>query len=92
MRHFRKNGKPEMSHVVSLERLRIWKLMEFVGILPNKKRRVLISELERKSQVTRLESDERKILTADKMHPQDKRARRRFLKQELKAWEKRTAI
>ncbi|MEK7138889.1 MAG: hypothetical protein AAB799_01780 [Patescibacteria group bacterium] len=69
----------------------IWKLMEFMGTLPNKKRRLLISILEQKLERGELEPNESRILAASKIHPEDKRARRNFLKQELKIWEKRTA-
>ena len=76
---------------VSPARFRVWKLMEFAGILSNKKRRVLTEELDRKFKVNELESDERRILAAERTHPNDKRERMRYLRQELKAWERRSA-
>lgn len=80
-----------MNQTVSPARLQVWKLMEFAGVLPNKKSRVLVDELEKKFQANELEPDGRRILAAHKLHPQDKRARRKFLRHELKSWEKRTA-
>ena len=79
-----------MATPISQAKLRVWQLMEFAGVLPNKKRRVLIEELDRKFKANELESDEKRILAADKIHPHDKRERRRFLRQELKMWERRT--
>lgn len=79
-----------MSQTVGPAKLHVWKLMEFAGVLSNKKRRALIEELEKKFQANELGPDERRILAAHKLHPQDKRARRKFLRQELKSWEKRT--
>jgi hypothetical protein len=76
----------------SYSKFQVWKIMEFAGILPNKKRRVLINILEDKFQNNELEPDERKILSATKIYPENKRMRRKYLKQELKAWEKRAAI
>lgn len=81
-----------MSQIVSPAKLRVWKLMEFAGVLSNKKRRVLISELERRFQANELESDERRILAAATLHPEDRQARRRYLRQELKKWERRAAV
>lgn len=81
-----------MSQALSPAKLHVWKLMEFASILPNKKRRLLVDELERKFQANELEPDERRILVAHKLYPQDKRARRKVLRQELKAWEKRTPL
>ena len=81
-----------MGQPISLAKLRVWKLMEFAGILPNKKRRVLLEELGRRFKENSLESDERRILAADKISPNTKRERMKFLRQELKAWEKRTAV
>jgi len=76
-----------MDYAISPARLHVWKLMEFSGILPNNKRRALIDELDRKDQNRGLNADEKMILAADKLS-QNKRDRRKFLRQELKAWEK----
>lgn len=69
--------------------LRIWKIQEFAGILPNKKLSKLIEHLDEKFSSSRLESDERLILAAYKLHGLDRKARREFLRRELLAWEKR---
>lgn len=78
-----------MSQKVSPEKLRVWKLMEFAGILHGKKRRMLLEELSKKEETGKLDPDERRIWDAQIIHPNDKQARRRRLKEELKAWEKR---
>lgn len=78
-----------MNQVVSPAKLRVWKLMEFAGILHGRKRTTLMEELFRKEKLGELDPDERRIWNAQIIHPHDKQARRRRLKQELKAWEKR---
>lgn len=50
---------------------------------------MLIEELDRKERIGELNPDERRIWDAQIIHPHDKQARRKRLKQELKAWEKR---
>lgn len=83
------NDRYHMSQTVSPEKLRVWKLMEIAGILPNKKRRVFLEELAKKEEAGELELDERKIWYAQLLFPNDKQARRKRLKEELKKWEKR---
>lgn len=63
--------------------------MEIASILHGKKRKALLEELSRKEKAGELEPDERRIWDAQTIHPNDKRARKKRLKQELKAWEKR---
>lgn len=81
-----------MSGQVSPQRLNVWKLMEFAGILHGRKRKVLMEELSKKEVAGELDPDERRIWDADVMCPNDKKARRRRLKQELMAWEKRVML
>ena len=63
--------------------------MEFAGILHGKKRKTLLEELSKKEVAGQLDSDERRIWDAQALYPNDRRARRKRLKQELGAWEKR---
>ena len=86
------NDLEHMSPAVNPARLQVWIIMEFAGILPKKKRQKMIAELERKFEANELNSSERRILAASKLHPYNKRERARFLKQELRKWEKRTAV
>lgn len=81
-----------MEQGVSSTKLHIWKLMEFAGILPNKKRRVLLEELDKKFTNNELGSDEKIILAADHIYPYDKRTRMKFLRHEFKKWERETQI
>jgi hypothetical protein len=78
-----------MEQAVSPAKLQVWKLMEFVGILPNKKRRVLMEELDKKFTDNELASDEKIILAADHIYPYDKRTRMKFLRHEFKKWERK---
>ena len=78
-----------MNNAANSTRFRVWKLMEFSGILHGKKRRALIEELSKKEAAGELDPDERRIWNAQVLHPNDRQSRRKCLKQELKAWEKR---
>lgn len=77
-----------LNYAVSPSRLRAWMLMEFSGILPNKKRKTLIKELEKLGFNRQLDAYEKMIIMADMRYSQDRRERMRFLKQELKSSEK----
>ena len=78
-----------MNHTdINPARLRIWKFMEFSGILPNKKRKMLVNELEKLGASGLLDTYEKMIIRADNQYPQNRRERMKFLKQELKVWEK----
>lgn len=79
------------SRQIDSQRLWVWKLMEFAGILNGKKRRTLMEELLGKERSGALEADERKILAAERNHPNDKRTRMKYLRNRLKEWEKTVA-
>lgn len=82
----------EQAVAINSTKLQVWKLMEIAGILTNKKRRILMEELDRKFKCYGLESDEKMILAADRTYHHDKRERMKSLKQALKAWERKTQV
>jgi hypothetical protein len=75
---------------VSEARLKVWVYQELLGTLGNRKKNLLKDALDIKQENNELDSLERRIWSAMKLH-NSRRRQRDFLKKELKAWEKRTA-
>lgn len=72
-------------------RVNAWVAMELNGILSRSKRRELLRFLNGKAEEGTLSREEKIIWSAHKIHPDNKSARRKFIKDELKLWEKRAA-
>lgn len=75
---------------ISEARLRVWMYQELMGTLSYKKRELLQNTLDEKQRRGELEPLERRIWSAMKLHD-NPRKQRKFLKRELRLWEKRTA-
>lgn len=75
---------------ISEARLRVWIYRELMGTLGNKKRELLQEALDKKRRRGELDSLERRIWAAMKLHD-NRQEQRGFLKTELKSWERRTA-
>jgi hypothetical protein len=73
------------------DRVSAWVAMELNGILSRSKRKELRLILNGKAEEGTLSREERIIWSACRIHPDNKRARRQFIKNELKLWEKRAA-
>ncbi len=70
--------------------LRVWVYRELMGTLDYEKRVALQNALDEKQKRGELDSLERRIWSAMKLHD-NRKDQREFLKKELRAWEKRTA-
>ncbi len=78
-----------MAGLVSESRLRVWIYQELFGSLGGKKRATLKKVLDKKQELGVLDALERKIWSAMVLRD-NTREQRKFLRQELQAWEKRT--
>ena len=76
---------------VSEARLRVWIYRELMGILDNKKRGRMQEALNEKQEKGELDPIERRVWSAMRIHPNNRREQKDYIKRELKAWEKRTA-
>ncbi|MBI4158008.1 MAG: hypothetical protein HY505_00065 [Candidatus Yanofskybacteria bacterium] len=79
-----------MSLEVSEAKFLAWKCMDLAGILRGKKRRLFIEELEKRTNddTSNTDHSERILRTAQRMYPEDKKMRRKYIRTRLKEWEK----
>jgi len=79
-----------MSHKISKAKFMPWKCMELASILRGKKRQLFIEELERRSNdnADNVDNSERILRAAQRMYPEDKQMRRKYIRTRLKDWEK----
>lgn len=68
-----------------------WVVMEFAGVLSRTKRKRLLKVLGEKAEKGTLSPEEKIIWSAHTVHPDDSRARRKFIRGDLKFLEKRVA-
>ena len=76
---------------VSEARLRVWLYKFLMGNLSYDKTELMFSTLEAKQVRDELEPLERRVWAAKRLHPDNKRKQRDFVRKELDLWEKRTS-
>ena len=90
-RTFKSGKMRQMSRHVSEAKFLAWKCMDLAGILRGKKRRLFTEELERRfndNNDVNIDNSERVLRAAQRMYPEDKQMRRKYIRTRLKEWEK----